>query len=266
MRSSFEIDSDGKLHVHRVTKSVQAPHPVRLTRQAQIIRVQIFDKCSIDTLLTLIRQCRAIRQPIHIQSDFPGLSSGIHNDSASFCFKVGRIILSLFEEHHRTQFSSHLGAWLDVASDTHKMPSDFVSLARQQVTNLETAAALSQLTEDMLVNAAFYRLGADFSFRLLKAPQLVRFPEIIDEWNPDLYAALPIDYAQWITILAEIAVASRMPLLQTGQIQIPDNDTKELHQNSFTRLLYPIASDLERPSNYRLITLSYLPESDSWIL
>lgn len=42
MRSSFEIDSDGKLYVHRVTKSVQAPHPVRLTRQAQIIRVQIF--------------------------------------------------------------------------------------------------------------------------------------------------------------------------------------------------------------------------------
>ena len=59
MRSSFEIDSDGKLHVHRVVKSTQAPHPVRLTRQAQIIRVQIFDKCSIDTLLTLVRQCRA---------------------------------------------------------------------------------------------------------------------------------------------------------------------------------------------------------------
>ena len=38
------------------------------------------------------------------------------------------------------------------------MPSDFASLARQQVTNLETASALSQLTEDMLVNAAFYRL------------------------------------------------------------------------------------------------------------
>jgi hypothetical protein len=146
------------------------------------------------------------------------------------------------------------------------MPSDFVSLARQQVTNLETATALSQLTEDMLVNAASYRLGADFPSRLLKAPQLVRFPEIIDEWNPDLYAALPIDYAQWITTLAEIAIASRMPLLQTGQIQIPDNDTKELHQNSFIRLLYPIASDLEQPSNYHLITLSYLPESDSWIL
>ena len=55
MRSSFEIDSDGKLHVHRVVKSTQAPHPVRLTCQAQIIRVQIFDKCSIDTLLTLVR-------------------------------------------------------------------------------------------------------------------------------------------------------------------------------------------------------------------
>ena len=113
MRSSFEIDSDGKLHVHRVVKSTQAPHTVRLTRQAQIIRVQIFDKCSIDTLLTLVRQCRAIRQPIHIQSDFPGFSSGIHNDSASFCFKVGRIILSLFEEYHHTHFSSHLGhGWM----------------------------------------------------------------------------------------------------------------------------------------------------------
>lgn len=109
MRSSFEIDSDGKLHVHRVVKSTQAPHPVRLTRQAQIIRVQIFDKCSIDTLLTLVRQCRAIRQPIHIQSDFPSLLSGVHNDSASFCLKVGRIILSLFEEYHHTHFSSHLG-------------------------------------------------------------------------------------------------------------------------------------------------------------
>jgi hypothetical protein len=91
------------------------------------------------------------------------------------------------------------------------MPSDFASLARQQVTNLETASALSQLTEDMLVNAAFYRLGADFSFRLLKVPHSVCFPTLIDEWNPDLYAALPIDYTQWITILAEIAIASRMP-------------------------------------------------------
>ena len=48
----------------------------------------------------------------------------------------------------------------------------------------------------MLVNAAFYRLGADFSFRLLKARHSVCFPTLIDEWNPDLYAALPIDYAQ----------------------------------------------------------------------
>ena len=105
------------------------------------------------------------------------------------------------------------------------MPSDFASLARQQVTNLETASALSQLIEDMLVNAAFYRLGADFSFRLLKAPHSVCFPKLIDEWIPDLYAALPIDNAQWITTLAEIAIASRMPLLQTGQIKIPNNDT-----------------------------------------
>jgi hypothetical protein len=118
----------------------------------------------------------------------------------------------------------------------------------------------------MLVNAAFYRLGADFSFRLLKAPHSVCFPTLIDQWNPDLYPALPIDYAQWITILAKIAIASRMPLLQTGQIKIPDNDTQEVHQNSFIRLLYPIESDLERPTNYRLITLSYLPESDRWIL
>ena len=78
MRSSFEIDSDGKLHVHRVVKSTQAPHPVRLTRQAQIIRVQIFDKCSIDTLLTLVRQCHAIRQPIHIYADDPALTRTRH--------------------------------------------------------------------------------------------------------------------------------------------------------------------------------------------
>ena len=77
-----------------------------------------------------------------------------------------------------------------------------MSFAHQQLTNLETVAALSQLIKDMLVNAAFYRLGADFSFRLLKAPQSVRFPKLIDEGNLYLYAALPIDYAQWITILA----------------------------------------------------------------
>ena len=70
MRSYFEIDNDGTIHIRGVSSSTHSINLIRITHHTHIDRVQIHSSFSVDELLTLIQQCRATRPPFHIQSDF----------------------------------------------------------------------------------------------------------------------------------------------------------------------------------------------------
>ena len=68
----------------------------------------------------------------------------------------------------------------------------------------------------------------------------------------------------WLQIAGHIAIATGQSLRQFGHLQLSGRPETGMHP--FVKLLLPIASETERPKNYRLIAITYLIHQKAYIL
>ena len=150
--------------------------------------------------------------------------------------------------------------------DPDSLPFDILNLSQQRLIHLDTPSALASLPEKLTQNAALYRFNAERQLVLIKLPktQMPDKDELVTQ--PELEDITDEIYIRWLSICGHTTLAVGTPLCQQGKLYWQQASDRRAKLHKFIRLLYPLTSPYERPNNYRLITITYLPASKSFIL
>ena len=164
--------------------------------------------------------------------------------------RPGQACLEFFEKEHDGQFLSHIDFWEDIAEDADQLPFDMTNLTKLKIGHLDTPTALAQVLQNETAKGAFYQFTTEQEPSLVKLPEnMVHSPITERSLSPLHEAVSDIDYCMWLQIAGQIAIATGQPLRQFGHLQLSGRPETGMHP--FVKLLLPIASEFERPKNYR---------------
>jgi hypothetical protein len=164
--------------------------------------------------------------------------------------RPGQACLEFFEKEHDGQFLSHIDFWEDIAEDADQLPFDMTNLTKLKIGHLDTPTALAQVLQNETAKGAFYQFTTEQELSLVKLPEnMVHSPITERSLSPLHEAVSDIDYYMWLQIAGQIAIATGQPLRQFGHLQLSGRPETGMHP--FVKLLLPIASEFERPKNYR---------------
>ncbi len=265
MRVTLFIDTKGIVHSDS-SATGKGRLPVRIEKQNKKIHILIRKGVTVTALLSLIKHMRLLRDiSIDLTSEVDSLSSAAYQIPASRYLHIGQLCMDLFEKSHDGQFFSHITYWEEQPEDQDQLPPEMTALSMLKVSHLDTPTALSGLSQKHTANAAFFRFNREQELMLVKRPEnMVWPPADEDEELADVIAIAERDYYEWLLIAGQIALAVGTGLRQFGHIQIDSEGARTVHP--FVKLLFPIASLVEKPKNYRLITVTYLIHQKAFIL
>ena len=164
--------------------------------------------------------------------------------------RPGQACLEFFEKEHDGQFLSHIDFWEDIAEDADQLPFDMTNLTKLKIGHLDTPTALAQVLQNETAKGAFYQFTTEQELSLVKLPEnMVHSPITERSLSPLHEAVSDIDYCMWLQIAGQIAIATGQPRRQFGHLQLSGRPETGMHP--FVKLLLPIASEFERPKNYR---------------
>lgn len=269
MNISLKITSTGEIRTpdHQASSlrkrtQTSLTSPVALIRSSHFIKLYLHPEVSTSALIAVIQTIRSLKSrkiEVYERDQHKAVFSATTTPEA--CFYIGRRCLQQFEQTHYHSFSSHISVnslSLPFPSDT---PLDFTQISALKPALTDTATALSTLPEELTRKVSFYKLDANYNLKLLKLPAIPFLPLFDDSSEFQDIMALP--FGHWLNICGQIAIATRKPLRQIGQVSFEEDGQAE---QSFLRLIVPFASATERPQNYRVIILSYLSARKSWML
>lgn len=268
MQVKFYIDNAGRIFTSGRGKAKPArPYPVELSRSGTRINVRLQTNVSEQALLSLMNHARSMKQfDFLLTSDMDGLKSKRYESVEPFCLDLGLACLSLFENRREIPFRSKLTVWDKTEHDTSTLPFDMLNLSQQRLIRLDTPSALASLPEKLTQNAALYRFSAERQLVLIKLPKTLMpdTSELVTQ--PQLEDIIDEVYIRWLTVCGHTTLAVGTPLCQQGRLSWQMTAEEKPKSYKFIRLLYPLTSPYERPNNYRLITITYLPDSKTFLL
>ena len=266
MRLTIYFDTKGRIIPANNLRAPARSYPICMEKQNRKLRIFISKKVTPDALIALLKHIRIMKDGVfELTSEVPSLASGVFEE-AELCFlRIGQACLEVFEKRSEGQFLSHLDFWEETAEDPDQLPFEITNLTKLKIAHLDTPTALAQLLQNETVNAAFYRFTADQKLALIKLPENMVHPPISeDSLDPIREAMSDKNYSEWLQIAGHVAIAAAQSLRQFGHLQL--SGWPETGMHPFVKLLLPIASEFERPKNYRLITITYLIHQKAYIL
>ena len=268
MQVKFYIDNKGRIFTSGRGKAKPArKYPVELSRSGSRINVLLQKSVSETALMGLINHTRSMKQfDFMLNSDMAALKSKRYESVEPFCLDVGLACLSLFEAEDGHRLKSEVTIWDKAELETAALPFDMLNLSQQRLIHLDTPSALASLPEKLTQNAALYRFSAERQLVLIKLPKTVKPDTTELVTQPQLEDIIDERYIRWLSICGHTTLAVGTPLCQQGQVVWHLRGQNKAETHRFIRLLYPLTSPYERPNNYRLITITYLPDSKKFIL
>ena len=266
MRLTIYIDSKGRIIPANNISAPARAYPICVEKKNRKLHIFVSKKASTRPLAALINHIRMMKDcTIELVSELPTLKTELY-DKLIFCFlRLGQACLELYEKEHDGQFLSHIDFWEDIAEDADQLPFDITNLTKLKIGHLDTPTAHAQLLQNETAKAAFYRFTAEQELALVKLPENMVHPPIAEESLSPLHEAVSdATYFMWLQIAGHIAIATGQSLRQFGHLQLSGRPETGMHP--FVKLLLPIASETERPENYRLITITYLIHQKAYIL
>jgi hypothetical protein len=266
MRLTIYIDSKGRVIPANNISAPARAYPICVEKQNRKLRIFVSKKALTRPLSALINHIRMMKDcTIELVSELPNLKSDFFDKPISCFLRLGQAYLELFEKNHDGQFLSHIDFWEDIAEDADQLPFDITNLTKLKIGHLDTPTALAQLLQNETAKAAFYRFTAEQELALVKLPENMVHPPIAEDSLAPLREAVSDNtYYMWLQIAGQIAIATGQSLRQFGHLQL--SGWPETGMHPFVKLLLPIASEFERPKNYRLITVTYLIHQKAYIL
>jgi len=258
---------------------------VLLVRRGHLLEVTIGNRASPAALFSAMSHIRSFPFDIIISSKEPLLHGevplGKRLDHMRCCYFIGSHLIEVIEKRHPLCHTSELS--ILTALTARQVPLALQDLTDLSQINTPTASVLAKFSEERVRPFSFIVSNSQYSFqnadyRVVKVPSELAWP------TSDMYIPLPWSellthnpLARWYNSLCHVAFCTRRPLLHICQMKLalhmPPHDERpaapllqepEWHQ--VTRILYPMASIHEKPSNYRLLIGAIISHTDQKIL
>lgn len=139
-----------------------------------------------------------------------------------------------------------------------EIPFFIKNIAQLKTVSPDLPTLLAKLDEDIKSFGSYFRLDADHNLKLMKLPTRYEYPPL-DEFQ-DIMSST---HGKWVNLVGQIAVAARLPLLQFGHIRFHE---KTEHSKQFARVTVPFIDSEYRFVNFRIITLTFLPDTKDWMI
>lgn len=290
----IQLDQNGN-SAHSLSATSRA-RGILITRKGKRLTVDIGNRVTPPALFAALSHIRSMSHAIMITSNKGAMTEQIPLDknltASDACFYLSQLLLQQAESRHDLYMTKEL-SFLTQEHLT-SLPVAMHHLCDMRLYRLETAAALAMLDEADMANMSFIVPGAaisfsDFNYQVKKLPAMLRWPS--DEpYLPLAFSQLlTAPYATWYNSLCHGALSVRRPLLQRAQMKITlkevapeapiitNDETDPLADSitalpssaqwyNITRILYPLASQYEKPSHFRLLICTIIDETTDIIL
>ena len=283
----IQIDQNGI--VQQTNRTRTAASGLLIMRHRQKLTIEIGTRVTANALLGTISHIRSLHTDTFITSKKPAFAGFISSQKLTItqaCLVLGQITLSVIErkyEHLRTKKLAYLQQ-----RDIQKLPSLLHTLADLRLMGLDTSTALTRLDERDMEEIAFIIPTNDKQFKIHKLPLSHDWPSACPYLPLPVEEILPSAFHLWFTALYQIALSVKRPLIHQCDMLIPLSQRRDfqaeiaspdlLHETgispslaapqwySLIRILYPLAAETERPSNFRLLTIAITLKDDHILL
>ena len=290
----IQLDQNGN-SAHSLSATSRA-RGILITRKGKRLTVDIGNRVTPHALFAALSHIRSMSHAIMITSNKAAITEQIPPENnltaTDACFYLSQLLIQQVESRHDLYMTKEL-CFLTQEHLT-SLPVAMHHLCDMRLYRLETAAALAMLDEAAMANMSFIVPGAamsfsDFNYQVKKLPTMLRWPS--DEpYLPLAFSQLlTAPYAPWYNSLCHAALSIRRPLLQRAQMKITLKDgapaepaitndeidpladiitalPSSAQWHNITRILYPLASQYEKPSHFRLLICTIIDETTDIIL
>lgn len=235
MRTNFAISATG--HIFFPDETPASRHVIFAERRAHAVKLSIKPNAPPVALMKLLRHIRDIKGQILIESR-TAHPKKLVLETADACIYIGRLALKNYEQAHQSIMTSDIAFWSDYSSiGNHaaapsaiiaNIPKEITSLANMRLGELDTATALTHLSQAEMQQTTFIYPDADQNLHIGKMP-----PRLI--WPPEPYLEAeahsdwaPEPFSLWLRLVCEVALAARKPLLHFGQFHMHHTKTNQL--------------------------------------
>lgn len=280
----MKIQINQKGQSHKSDNDICLSTGVLLARRGHLLEVTIGNRAAPAALFSAMSHIRSFPFDIILSSKrqlFPSeMPLGERIDHNRGCFYIGSHLISLIEKRHPDCHTTELS--LLTALRAQQVPLALQELTDLSQINAPTASVLAKFSEDDMRDFSFIVSNSQYSFdnadyRVVKVPAELAWPTtqmyVPLPWSELLH---PNPLATWYNSLCHVAFCSRRPLIHICQMKLalrahlsdaqPATAEEEPAWHEVTRILYPMASIHEKPSNYRLLIGAVITGTDQKIL
>lgn len=280
----MRIQINQKGHSSKSDGSACLSTGVLLVRRGHFLEVTIGNRATPAALFSAMSQIRVFPFDIIISSKKELLGGlvplGERIDHMRCCFSLGAYLVRLVEKRHSLCRTSELSLLTSLSA--RDVPLALQDLTDLSQINASTASILAKFPEERMRSFSFIASTPQYSFENADY-RVIKVPEALDWPTMEMYVPLPWSellshqqFAQWYNSLCHLAFCTRRPLLHISQMKLAlrtphhqDMSAATMLEPSWhdvTRILYPMASTNEKPSNYRLLMGAIITNTSQKIL
>ena len=245
MRAQIAITRNG---ITQASTETTPPDGGVLARRAnRDFQIMLHRRVSETALINLMRALRAVDAGMVMTLVTAGSSTrGLSR--RELCLQLTLRALGIIEAEHESLFMSNLELFNAARPQPAIRSKNLLRLAKLPLAGKDAPTALMQASAAGIRNLV--SVGQNRSMRLyyLAVPEPVDWPSTLPTAGAPLDEATSSRSCRWLMAIYEGALAIQAPLFQHGFIR------HEGHMRPFQRIIHPIAPQLEKPNNYRVLT------------
>lgn len=245
MRAQIAITRNG---ITQASTGTMPPEGGALARRAnRDFQILLHRKVSQSALINLMRALRAVDAGMVMTLVTAG-SSTKDLSRQELCLQLTLRALGIIEAENEALFMSNLELFNAARPQPAIRSKNLLSLAKLPLAGKDAPTALMQVSAAGIKNLV--SVGQNRSMRLyyLAIPETVDWPSTLPNSGAPIDEATSSRSCRWLMTVYEGALAIQAPLFQHGFIR------HEGHMRPFQRIIHPIAPQLEKPNNYRILT------------
>lgn len=259
---------------------------ILLTRKGRELTVDIGNRATPHAIFAALTHMRSIPFDIYITSRKSSLSTliplGKKLNASDTCLFLSRLLMQQVESRQNIYATKELKVLNQ--EEVQALPLRLQSLCNLKLARLDTATALAMIDETAMEDISFIIPSnemsyADNGYQVRKLPRDMLWPTDQPYVPLAFSQLLTAPYAPWYNCLCHTALCVRRPLIHRSEMRLvlPQEQTADPNMPSsqmlpeaqwynVTRILYPLASHQEKPSNFRLLICSLLDDKNKIIL
>jgi hypothetical protein len=222
--------------------------------------VTLHSKVSELALVQLLRSLRALEPEFRMTLEMAG-NRQADLTRRQACYRIALQAIGIIESANETMFMSNLELFCHAQSPPMLQSKNLLRLASLNLTDCDAPSALMRVSAADITNLVSVAQNRSMRLYYLAIPQTHIWPAPGPKPGTALRDISGLPPWRWLSVTYEAALAIQAPLFQHGFLRIHGSTMRP-----FQRIIYPIAPPIDRPSNYRVLTVAELMESPDLVI